>query len=184
MFDPIKVARSYAKAVFYIANEQNTFDFWKSFLSFMSIVVKERCVKLLLSNPTICVSFKVSFLKSVYCSNNFNDVMFDNFINVVAVKKRLLYLPFIYVIFEKYLFSKEKNVQITITLTSLELKELRSCIDFYLKKIFDGSVVTVIGENVDKQIIGGVLITTTNNKVIDVTFSGNLRRLGESFRMF
>lgn len=182
MFDPIKIAFPYAKAVFQIAKEKSSFNLWQFFLRFITIVVEEQSVKLFLKNPTVSPPYKVALLKTIY-DNKFNDIFIDNFITLVASKKRLLYLPYIFSLFEKSLFFERKEVRVAVTTTSSDLKELRANIIFYLRKVF-GHNVHITSECVDKEIIGGVLITTTDNKMIDATFSGILKRLKQSFEMF
>lgn len=179
MFDPMKIARPYARAVFQIAKEQMSLKLWESFLYYLTHIVGERSVNMLLKDPTVCVSFKISFLKSIY-NIKFTNVIMDNFIGFIANKRRLLYLPSIYMLFKRSLCIEEKEVQVMITTASFDLKELKVSLDLYLHKVF-GKNVNIISECVDKRIIGGVLITTISNKVIDITFYGNLKRLGQLF---
>ena len=182
MFDPMKIARPYVNAIFQIAKERKSFEFWKSFLSFITSVVEEKSVNLFLKNPTVSASTKATFLKSIYKSN-FDDIVIDNFIFFLASKKRLLFLPTINILFLKNLFSEKKIVQVSIETALLNLNDLRKNVCFFLRKIF-GENIDIINEKVNEKLIGGVLIITANNKVIDATFCENLKRLKRSFEMF
>lgn len=171
----MKIARPYTKAIFNIAKKDNSYNLWKSFLFFFVKIIDQVEVKNFLKNPIISSSIKVKFLQSIY-KDFFKDDLLDNFITFLVRTKKILLISFIYSHFIKNLFILLGKVQIKLEFSHLISKdsELDKNIVIFLNNIFYKKFC-ILEKKINKQLIGGIMVNDiTNNKVIDMTFSGNL----------
>ena len=159
MTNQITIARPYARAIFSVALKHNCCANWLEYLLLLSNITSNQKVILFLKNPMICIDKKIHLLTS--CCSNTTDIIFTNFLKILATRNRLLFLSSICKLFKNYMYEKDNTLDVMVT-TAFLLKENEQKKLLYLlsekfnKKIF-------VNFFVNPFLIGGILIKTGNN---------------------
>lgn len=172
-------ARPYAVAAFEAADAANQLVLWSQVLKQLAIAVSDEQMKSLIKNP-LCTKTQLSeiliaFLHMVSGNgSNKEQESLANFIRVLAEKKRLILLPDISTLFEEALAKKSGYLSLVVTSAfDMDDNQKNQTKERLAKKL--NSKLNIVF-NVDKKIIGGLLVRS-GNWVLDDTTAGKLRRL-------
>lgn len=176
MIEYATVARPYAKAVFELAQEKEQFDLWLGGLEQLAWLVQQPKVASLIGSVDLNDSEKaLQLVKLLDGCEAVKNAEFKNFINVVAVEKRLAVLP---EIFEQYktLVLARNNTKQAIVYTAYDVKSegQRAKIISDLEQHFHvGLQATFVTE---PELIGGVKVVV-GDKILDLSIQGKLQNL-------
>ncbi len=172
MADNASIARPYAKAVFELAQETNSFDDWSIALDHLAVISQDDGFVALVNDPRVEASKTAELLVDVA-----KDSLPEggaNFINLLVQNDRLLALEDIN---EQYgeLVAKAKalvNAKVTtaLPLTADQKTSLTSALEARL------GMKVEIDENVDPSIVGGAIVQA-GDLVIDGSAKGRLSKL-------
>jgi F-type H+-transporting ATPase subunit delta len=170
-------ARPYAVAAFEAADAANQLTLWSQALKQLAAAVSDAQLKSLIKNP-LCTKTQLSdiligFLNTVSGSGK-EQTSLTNFIRVLAEKKRLALLPDISTLFEEALSKKSGYLSLVVTSAfDMDDNQKNQTQERLTKKL--NSKLNIVF-NVDKKIIGGLLVRS-GNWVLDDTVTGKLKRL-------
>ena len=179
MRNTLSIARPYAVAVFSAAKEAKQLPLWSVALKQLAMIMQDQQMQTLLKNP--CYTKKqlsdllVDILHAV--SGDGLAVAYaqvENFIRLLAEKKRLLLLPDILDLFEMDVAKESGYLSLIVTsaylMSDVQKKETQQ----KLEKQFNSKCK--IEFRVDEKLVGGLLVRS-GNWVMDGTISGQLARL-------
>ncbi len=173
------LARPYAIAAFDYALQKNSLSAWKTMLSSAALLVEEKEVVRLLSNPEITRKNTADLCCDVLSSglDAGLDIEKENFIRLLAEYNRLPVLPDIARLFESYCAEHEKNMKVQV-ISAIELD------DSYQQKLTTSLAnrlkrQVVLQCEVDPDLLGGVIVKA-GDVVMDGSVRGKLNRLFES----
>ena len=169
------VARPYAKAAFQFANETSSLDKWSNMLDFAALVVQDKAMADLLSNPKVTSSELAEVFKQI--GRDSFDESGNNFITLLARNKRLSSIPEIYALYEALKAEKLQSVDVEVTsafaLSDAQTERLASALKKNLKREIN------IESKVDQSLIGGLVIRA-GDMVIDGSVHGKIAKLTET----
>lgn len=169
MADALSIARPYAKAAFEAAKAQHQLSQWSAVLKNLAIASQEKQMQLVLKNPNISKE-KSCELLSVFA----DDKGVQNFLRLLAEKKRLMLLPEVSHVYETMLAKESGYLALTVTSAFEMTAEQQKQTEEKLSKQFNSAVK--IEFKVDATVIGGMLVRS-ENWVMDATILGQLNRL-------
>jgi F-type H+-transporting ATPase subunit delta len=169
------VARPYTKAAFEYAVAKGSLDQWANMLSVSAAVVAEPTVAAVLGNTALTSEQKSATLVALLEGEL--DNAGQNFIGLLAENGRLALLPEIAAQFKKLKAAQEASIEVGLT-TAFELadeqqQKLAQALSTKLGR------EVAITSNVDKSILGGVVIRT-DDLVIDGSVRARLAKLAEA----
>ncbi len=168
------IARPYTKAAFETALEQKALDKWSETLALAAQATQDEQVSTLLSNPALRTDQKAELILDI-CSDVSEQG--QNFIKILAENNRLLVLPEISSLFDRFKAEQEKSVDVEVTSAFKLTKEQQTKLAQSLGKKLDRDVN--ISTSIDKGLIGGLLIKT-EDLIIDDSIRGKLAKLSEA----
>ena len=168
------IARPYTKAAFQTAVEQKALDKWSEMLALAAQATQDEQVAKLLSNPALGTDQKAELILDI-CSDLSEQA--QNFVKVLAENNRLLVLPEISKLFDRFKAEQQKSVDIDVTSAFKMTKEQQTKLAQALGKKLEREVN--ISSSIDKSLIGGLLIKT-EDLVIDGSIRGKLAKLSEA----
>jgi F-type H+-transporting ATPase subunit delta len=175
MADMTTLARPYAMAAFDYALQKNSLSEWKVMLSSAALLVEEKEIVRLLSNPEILRKNTADLCCDILSS--VLDAEKENFIRLLAEYNRLPVLPDIAKLFESYCAEQEKNMTVqvisAIALDESYQQKLTTRLANRLKR------QVVLQCEVDPTLLGGVIVKA-GDVVMDGSVRGKLNRLFES----
>lgn len=166
------LARPYANAAFEFAMAENELDKWSNLLNQVTLIIKEKPMQTLLSDPRFDKMIPYECLLAA--CKSFLFLTGKNFLNLVAFHQRLLVFPEIKRLFDNY--RAEQTSQITaqaisvVPLTREEGKILISTLEKQFKRR------VTLDYHIDSSLLGG-LIVRLGDLVIDSSVRGKLERL-------
>lgn len=169
------VARPYAKALFDLAVEKNQIDSWLSGLKELAWSVQQPRVAMLIEETETDAAQKASSLLELLSDNSAaHDAEFRNFVQVVAVEKRLPVLPEIYAQYQDLTLSRKHTKKATVY-SAYPMSEGQ-----FAKVLADcqqqfGSDLDAALEIVP-ELIGGVKVEV-GDQVLDLSVQGKLKKL-------
>lgn len=166
------IARPYARAAFASALDKKNVDAWSALLKQAAKIINEKSMQDLLKNP--CVDKMVAY----ECLLEFcKAVIFPfgkNFLKLMAVNRRLLILPEVERLFERYKAEQAKEVTAyaisAVPLTKIEEQSLIKV----LSERFQSHIK--LDHHTNKDLIGG-LVVRVGDLVIDGSIREKLKRL-------
>ncbi|MFZ0219176.1 MAG: F0F1 ATP synthase subunit delta [Candidatus Aquirickettsiella sp.] len=166
------ISRPYARAAFACASDQNNVDAWSVLLKRAAEIINEKSMQNLLKNP--CIDKMVAY----ECLLEFcKAVIFPfgkNFLKLMAVNQRLLVLPEVEYLFERYKATLAKEVTAyaisAVSLTKMEEQTLIKVLSERLQSHIK------LDHHTNKDLLGG-LIVRVGDLVIDDSVRGKLERL-------
>lgn len=179
MTNILTIARPYAKAAFAAAKSANQLPLWSLTLKQLSLAVNNAHMKAALQNPActekLLSDVLISFLHKASGNGADNGVApFENFIHLLAEKKRLALLPAISEIFEENLAKESGYLSLVVTsafpMDEMQKNQTKEKLSKQLKSDLE------IDYAVDTRLIGGLLVRS-GNWVMDGTIKGALSRL-------
>jgi F-type H+-transporting ATPase subunit delta len=171
------LARPYAAAVFKRAKETNATDKWSQSLAFMSAVLSDKDISVVVDNPTVN-NEKLSTLMLDICQEHVDEEG-ANFLKLLVQNRRLTLVPYIAEIFEAYKADDEGYVDVEVTTAYAFSKEEKQSFAAKLEKSLSKKVHMKI--SVDKSLIGGVLVRA-GDRVIDGSIKGQLQQMQKALQ--
>lgn len=173
------IARPYANAAFSAAKESRQLPLWSQALKNFSLAVQDSQMSALLKNPFTTkkqlADLFIDFLHKVSGDGLMNSYLpIDNFIRVLAEKKRLALLPNISDLFEESVAKESGYVSLTVTSAYTMDAQQQASVKEKLSQQLKSALV--VRFQVDETVMGGLLVRS-GNWVLDGTIKGQLQRL-------
>ena len=173
------LAKKYAKAIFTIGQEQDTYEEYNEVLQELSeLFVKDPDLADALTNPLYPLDVKEKMMTGIVGSMEVDTVM-GNFLNLLVQKKRAEILPEIAESF-KIMVDEAKNISHGNVISAIELSdELKSNVQTVLEKLTGKKVE--LTTSVDPSILGGI-IAKVGDLVLDGSIKTQLAGLKDSIK--
>lgn len=172
MYQLNTISRSYAKAAFDFAIENNNILHWIYMLEFTCCVYQNTYIKNMFLSKCMSNEMMFKYIKNI-CQNDI-DKNFENFLKILINNKRLNLIPFILIFFKKLNNKKNKIKEIKIIspiiLKEKQIKKIKICLE---KKLLCKIKINL---KIDKDLILGLKIIF-NNKTIDSTVQNKINKL-------
>jgi F-type H+-transporting ATPase subunit delta len=168
------LARPYASAVFKRAKETDSTEKWSKSLAFMSAVLSDKEISVLVDNPKVS-NDRLSALMLDICQDQVDEEG-ANFLKLLVQNNRLTLISAIAKIFEEYKAESEGYVDVEVTTAYAFSKEEKQNFTSTLEKKLSKKVHMNV--TVDKSLIGGVLVRA-GDRVIDGSIRGQLQQLAK-----
>jgi F-type H+-transporting ATPase subunit delta len=165
----IIISRNYANAIFNIAIEDNTIEYWNRILILLSDIIKLEFVK---KKIFFSKNYINNFLISV-CEEQVS-LKLNNLINILYENKRLFFLNDILKEFNKILDSYNNTIEIVVISAFKLDKNISNKIYHVLLSKYSKNIRLIY--QIDKSIIGG-LILIINNRRIDCSIIEQIKQL-------
>jgi F-type H+-transporting ATPase subunit delta len=174
MSEQATLARPYAAAVFKRAKETQATANWSQSLAFMSAVMKNEDMSVVVDNPKVN-KHRLSALMLDICQEHLNKEN-ENFLKLLVHNNRLGLLPYIAKLFEAYKAEDEGYVEVEVFTAYALSKEAKQNFTATLEKTLGKKIHMNV--TVDKSLIGGVLVRA-GDRVIDGSIRGRLQQLAK-----
>ena len=171
------LARPYAAAVFKRAKETDATAKWSQSLAFMSAVLKNGDISVVVDNPKVNKQRLSAFMLDI-CQEHVNEEN-ENFLKLLVHNNRLVLLPYIASLFEAYKAEDEGYVEVEAFTAYALTKEAKQNLSATLEKTLGKKIH--INVTVDKSLIGGVLVRA-GDKVIDGSIRGRLQHMKKALQ--
>jgi len=172
MMEKRTLARPYAKAIFSLAADTNTFDQWSRALNLLSVIAQDENAKNFIEDSTQLPINITNFLEQM-CQDVLNDTL-KNFIGVLVQQKRLSLLVEIDILYEAMRFEREGKIDVKFyskcLLTETQKTRFTALLSSYFKR-----TVTIVWL-CDETLFGGFLIKV-GNETWDSSLRGQLTAL-------
>ncbi len=166
------IARPYARAAFASALDKKNVDAWSALLRQAEKIINEKSVQKLLKNP--CIDKMVLYECLLELCKAVIFPFGKNFLKLMAVNQRLLILPEVEHLFERYKAAQVKEVTAyaisAVPLTKVEEQSLVKV----LSERFQSHIK--LDQHINKKLLGG-LVVRVGDLVIDDSVRGKLERL-------
>ena len=168
------IARPYAKAIFSIALADNKLPQWSEILNVFAFIAQNIYVKKILVDPRInwqqCASLFIDVCAQII------DKKGKNFLQILAMHKRLSILPGITDLYEELCNKHENTVKIKIISAMPLFKEQQKKLQQCLQKRIGAKIVAQYQQ--DQSVLGGIIIRI-GDRVIDGSTRGKLQMLAK-----
>jgi F-type H+-transporting ATPase subunit delta len=171
------LARPYAAAVFKRAKETQAAAKWSQSLAFMSAVMENRDISVVVDNPKVNKQ-RLSALMLDICQGHINEEN-ENFLKLLVHNNRLVLLPYIAKLFEAYKAEDEGYAGVEVLTAYALSKEAEQNLSATLEKSLGKKIHMNV--SVDKSLIGGVLVRA-GDKVIDGSIKGRLQNMQKALQ--
>ncbi|MEI7993822.1 MAG: F0F1 ATP synthase subunit delta [Methylococcaceae bacterium] len=168
------IARPYAAAVFKRAKETHATAKWSQSLAFMSAVLKNEDISVVIDNPKVSKQ-RLSVLMLDICQEHVNQEN-ENFLKLLVLNNRLGLLPSIAELFEAYKAEDEGYVDVEVSTAYALSKDAKQDVTTTLEKTLGKKIHMNV--TVDKSLIGGILVRA-GDRVIDGSIRGRLQQLAK-----
>ena len=168
------LARPYAAAVFKRAKETHATAKWSQSLAFMSAVLKNEDISVVIDNPKVSKQ-RLSALMLDICQEHVNQEN-ENFLKLLVLNNRLGLLPSIAELFEAYKAEDEGYVEVEVSTAYALSKDAKQDVTATLEKTLGKKIHMNV--TVDKSLIGGILVRA-GDRVIDGSIRGRLQQLAK-----
>ena len=171
------LARPYAAAVFKRAKETDATVKWSQSLAFMSAVLKNEDISVVIDNPKFNKE-RLSALMLDICQEHVNEEN-ANFLKLLVHNNRLTLLPTITKLFEAYKAEDEGYIEVEVLTAYALSKEAKHSFTETLEKTLGKKILMNVA--VDKSLIGGVLVRA-GDRVIDGSIKGRLQHMQKALQ--
>jgi F-type H+-transporting ATPase subunit delta len=168
------LARPYAEAAFKRAKETGNTGAWSESLQFLSAVVQDASMAVIVNNPRIS-KVKVQQLIFDICHEKIDEEV-GNLLKLLIQNGKLKLLPTLSALYEEYKANDEGYVNVDLFSAYALNKAEQSKYVAMLEKHLHKKVNAVV--SVDKSLIGGIL-AKAGDIVIDGSVSGQLQQLAK-----
>ncbi|MDD5631686.1 MAG: F0F1 ATP synthase subunit delta [Methylococcales bacterium] len=168
------LARPYAAAVFKRAKETHATAKWSQSLAFMSAVLKNEDISVVIDNPKVSKQ-RLSALMLDICQEHVNQEN-ENFLKLLVLNNRLGLLPSIAELFEAYKAEDEGYIEVEVSTAYALSKDAKQDVTATLEKTLGKKIHMNV--TVDKSLIGGILVRA-GDRVIDGSIRGRLQQLAK-----
>jgi F-type H+-transporting ATPase subunit delta len=171
------LARPYAAAAFKRSLETGTTEKWSKCLAFMSAVLNDKEMSVVVGNPKVSKERLSSLILDI-CKDSVDEES-ANFLKLLIQNNRLTLAPTIAELFEVYKAENEGYVDVEVATAYAFSKEEKKSFTSVLEKTLGKKVhINVI---VDKSLIGGVLVRA-GDRVIDGSIKGQLQLMQKALQ--
>ncbi len=174
MSELLTLARPYAEATFKRAIESKSVEKWSDSLAFLSLVVQDKEMSAVISNPKVGEQQLTQLLFDI-CQDQISKEG-ENLLKLLIQNERLILAPQISTLYESYKAEHEGYVDVEVISAYATTKEEQKKFATTLKKILNKEVH--ITTSVNKDLIGGIL-AKAGDKVIDGSVKGQLQKLAK-----
>lgn len=168
------LARPYAEAAFKRAKETGSTVAWSEALQFLSAVVQDQEMAVIVNNPRINKA-QLKQLMLEICADKI-ELEIGNLVKMLIENGKLKLFPAICVLFEQCKADDEGYVNVDLfsayALTKTEQNKYVAMLEKQLRKKVNAVV------SIDKSLIGGIL-AKAGDRVIDGSVSGQLHQLAK-----
>ncbi|MCK4609336.1 MAG: F0F1 ATP synthase subunit delta [Gammaproteobacteria bacterium] len=172
MSDNAVIARPYAKAIFAIAKADSSLAKWSEILAALAAVTCDPDIRNFLADPR--VNWQQRSALFIDGCSKILDQHGQNFIRMLALKRRLPFLPAIFELYQK-LVAEHEGVQKAEIITAFAIdKAQQQKLVEVLQKRFQANIVAHYSE--DKSLLGGVLVRM-GDRVLDGSVRSKLDKL-------
>ena len=171
------LARPYAAAAYKRAKETGTTEQWSQNLTFMSAVINDDNINVVVDNPKVSKARLLALMLDV-CEGQINQEGV-NFLKLLVQNSRLTLLPAIGKIFEALKAEDEGYVEVEVSTAYAFSTEAKKDFAAKLAKTLNKKVHMNV--SVDKSLIGGVLVRA-GDKVIDGSIKGQLQHMQKALQ--
>ncbi|MES2998564.1 MAG: F0F1 ATP synthase subunit delta [Pseudomonadota bacterium] len=166
------IARPYAKAAFDYALVEKKLDAWSVLLNWAALIVKEKSMQVLLRDPRFDRMVAYECLLIACKPQMF--LAGENFLKLIALHQRLLILPEIKCLFDRYKAEQANQITVqavsAVPLSKVEGQTLALALERRLQQ------QVTLDYHVDDDLLGG-LVVRIGDFVIDASVRGKLERL-------
>jgi len=167
-------AEVYSKTLFELAEQQQLVDAVKNDLDMLgNLISADENFSAFMTSPIFSSKQKQQLIEKV-CGSSFNKLTF-NFLTAVLSHNRISSLPYIAEKYEKRYqnYHNYRNIHVTVSqpLGTEEQKNLKTALSIAMN-----NAKILLETAVKPSIIGGIIIRYGDDKVIDNSVSGRLRR--------
>lgn len=177
MSELVTLARPYAEAAFKRAKETDTVAKWSESLTFLSAVMQDKAISVIVDNPKIAAEQVKALLLDI-CTGQL-DVESENFVKLLVQNKRLSLAQQIAILFEQLKAEFEGYIDVDVTsafaFTAEEQKKFTATLEKQLNKKVRAKVT------VDKTLLGGVIVRA-GDRVIDGSVKGQLQHMQKALQ--
>ncbi len=172
MADNYSYSRPYAEAAFKMALEDEVINMWSDDLKTLAIVIADKDIKAILSDPNIQLESSAKLLMGFLADSN--NLKIKNYISLLLENKRIFYMKEIAEIFDN-LKSSHNNIRIVEVETSLKLSpsQTQSLIDLFRSK-YKSEIE--IEEKINPNLMAGIKIKV-NDEVIDLSLQNRFDQI-------
>jgi F-type H+-transporting ATPase subunit delta len=171
------LARPYAVATFKRAKETNSIKKWSQDLAFMSAVLSDETISVVVDNPKVSKQQISTFVLAI-CQEQI-DQEAENLLQLLVQNNRLTLLPVIAKLFEAYKTEDAGLVDVDVFVAYAFSKEDKPKFIATLEKTLGKKVNMKV--TVDKSLIGGVLVRA-GDRVIDGSIKGQLQQMQKTLQ--
>jgi F-type H+-transporting ATPase subunit delta len=168
------LARPYAEAVFKRAKETETSSEWSEKLAFLSAVMQDDSLSVIVSNPEVD-NEKLTHLMQDICQDQLEGESL-NFLKLLIENGRLEFAPQIAELFENYKAEDEGYIDVDVITAYALTKAEEQTFATSLKERLNKNVN--INTTVDTSLIGGFIVKA-GDSVIDGSINGQLQQLAK-----
>ncbi|HFL8819329.1 MAG TPA: F0F1 ATP synthase subunit delta [Candidatus Azoamicus sp. OHIO2] len=169
------IARPYARAIFDIAKNNNSFDEWDNLLSYLSCILENKNINDFIKNKTICHDDKALLINNLLnLKQSFNvttQVLCNSFVKALAYYNRLLYLNEIKNLYVKHVNTYLGKLEALIEIASNISNETKNEIIICLANKFEKKISALF--NINEVLLGGFVVKI-DDFVLDASIAGNL----------
>lgn len=174
MAELITLARPYAKAAFEHAKEAKQLKEWSKMLYLAALIASDSDVQVLVKNPDVTHEQIATLFINV--AGSAFDESFNNMIHLLVDNRRVMLLPEMAQLFEKYRAEADKTLDVDV-ISAFEMNnEEKDHLTAALEKRFSREII--LHCRVDSSLIAGAIIRA-GDKVIDGSARGRLHQLTE-----
>jgi F-type H+-transporting ATPase subunit delta len=174
MSELVTLARPYAEAAFKRAQETDTLAKWSDSLNFLSAVMQDKDISVIIDNPKIAHE-QIKGLLLEICEGQLSTEA-ENFVKLLIQNKRLSLAHQIALLFEQFRAEFEGYIDVNVTsafsFSAEEQKKFTATLEKQLNKKVRAKVT------VDKSLLGGVIVRA-GDRVIDGSVKGQLQQLAK-----
>jgi len=171
------LARPYAEAVFQLAKQSDSAQSWSDMLAFMSAVVSDAELSVIIDNPKVSHQRLIQLLLDI-CQGQLSK-QGDNFLKLLVENNRLSVLSQIATLYEKQRAEDEGYIDVDVLTAFSFTKEEEKKFSASLEKTLNKKVHIAV--SVDKSLIGGFLVRA-GDKVIDGSIKGQLEHMRKTLQ--
>ena len=172
MIKDIKIAKRYARAIFDIASEDQSYDDWLNKLKLISDTRAEVNFANVLNSTKLSFSKKMNLIDDVF-SNKLNKLQL-NFLKLLTKNQSFFIIQDIYKQFLGLVEKRNNLIRVTVTSPYQISDDLKNQILNLVNDISGAD--SIIEEKIDSELIGGVVIRL-GDTVIDGSIKNKVKQL-------
>jgi len=172
MIKDIKIAKRYARAMFDIASEDQSYDDWLKKLKLISDTRTEVNFANVLNSTKLSVTKKMNLIDDVF-SNKLNKLQL-NFLKLLTKNQSFFIIQDIYKQFLRLIEKRNNLIRVTVTSPYKISDDLKNQILNLVNDISGAD--SIIEEKIDSELIGGVVIRL-GDTVIDGSIKNKVKQL-------